>query len=172
VTTMVGVRVGITTGPLTGGVLGGQRLLYDVWGDTVNTAARLSATAALGEIYISEQASNALFSAEFQTPMSHMGPRDIMVSRPRVGYLKGKGMYPFRLVTATDTAYIPYASDMITNLFPSNPDCEHTFLQRIVDRSPMARFSDVLYKVYNKNRDPELLLHTIIMRKAQLSLAQ
>ena len=35
------VRVGIHTGPAVAGVIGTRKLFYDVWGDTVNTAARM-----------------------------------------------------------------------------------------------------------------------------------
>jgi class 3 adenylate cyclase len=35
------LRVGIHVGPVVAGVLGRRQYLYDLWGDTVNTAARL-----------------------------------------------------------------------------------------------------------------------------------
>ena len=35
------LRIGMATGPVTAGVIGSQRPHYDVWGDTVNLAARL-----------------------------------------------------------------------------------------------------------------------------------
>ena len=38
------VRIGVNTGPLVAGVIGKSRFLYDVWGDTVNVAARLEET--------------------------------------------------------------------------------------------------------------------------------
>lgn len=34
-------RIGISTGPVMAGVIGAQRTTYDIWGDTVNLAARL-----------------------------------------------------------------------------------------------------------------------------------
>ncbi len=39
----VQLRIGIATGPITSGVIGVQRPHYDIWGDTVNLAARLEA---------------------------------------------------------------------------------------------------------------------------------
>lgn len=35
------VRIGVNTGPAVAGVIGNQKLFYDVWGDTVNTAGRM-----------------------------------------------------------------------------------------------------------------------------------
>ncbi len=50
----VAVRVGIHTGPVVGGVIGEQRMAYDYWGDTMNTAARLEGVAQPGGIAVSE----------------------------------------------------------------------------------------------------------------------
>lgn len=38
-----GVRIGVATGPVVAGVLGRQQYQFDLWGDTVNTAARVEA---------------------------------------------------------------------------------------------------------------------------------
>jgi class 3 adenylate cyclase len=39
------VRIGVAFGPTVAGIIGGKRMQFDVWGDTVNTAARLCSSA-------------------------------------------------------------------------------------------------------------------------------
>ena len=50
----VGLRVGIHSGPVVGGVIGATRMAYDYWGETVNIAARIEGTAPRNGIAISE----------------------------------------------------------------------------------------------------------------------
>ena len=38
---------------MVGGVIGRQRILFDLWGDTVNTAARMQATGIPGRVQVS-----------------------------------------------------------------------------------------------------------------------
>jgi adenylate cyclase len=45
--------IGLASGPVVGGVIGQQRILFDLWGDTVNTAARMQATGIPGRIQVS-----------------------------------------------------------------------------------------------------------------------
>lgn len=52
--TQLAMRVGIHAGPAVAGVLGTARLLYDVWGDTVNVAARLEQAGEPGRIQVSD----------------------------------------------------------------------------------------------------------------------
>ena len=50
------VRVGIHTGPVIAGVVGIKKFAFDIWGTTVNRAARLEQAGAAGRINISEDA--------------------------------------------------------------------------------------------------------------------
>jgi len=47
------VRVGVHTGPLVAGVVGGKKFAYDIWGDTVNTASRMEHASEPGRLNIS-----------------------------------------------------------------------------------------------------------------------
>jgi class 3 adenylate cyclase len=46
------LRVGLASGPVVGGVIGEQRILFDLWGDTVNTAARMQSSGVAGRIHV------------------------------------------------------------------------------------------------------------------------
>jgi adenylate cyclase len=48
------MRVGINTGPVVAGIVGSHKFAYDIWGDTVNTAARLEQGGEPNKINISE----------------------------------------------------------------------------------------------------------------------
>ncbi len=50
------VRVGIHVGPVVAGVVGNHQFLYDIWGDTVNTAARIEQHGSVGAVNLSETA--------------------------------------------------------------------------------------------------------------------
>ena len=48
------IRIGIHTGPLVAGVVGDKKFAYDIWGDTVNTAARMEQNSEPNKINISQ----------------------------------------------------------------------------------------------------------------------
>jgi adenylate cyclase len=67
------VRVGLASGPVVAGVIGAQRLSFDLWGETVNLAARMESSGVPGRIQVA--ASTAALLDE-QWPLD---PRDIDV---------------------------------------------------------------------------------------------
>ena len=61
-------RIVIHSGPVVAGVIGRTKFAYDVWGDTVNTAAHLEGFCQPGQILVTELAAAALqdhFSCEY-----------------------------------------------------------------------------------------------------------
>ena len=49
------VRVGLHVGPVSAGVVGLKKFQFDVWGDTVNLAARLEHAAAPGTLCVARE---------------------------------------------------------------------------------------------------------------------
>jgi adenylate cyclase len=57
------LRIGLNTGALIAGVLGTHKFVYDVWGDTVNTAKRMESYGLPGRIHVSAATRRALGDA-------------------------------------------------------------------------------------------------------------
>jgi class 3 adenylate cyclase len=53
-------RMGIHSGPVVAGTVGTKKFAFDIWGDTVNIAARMESVAETGSIYISEGTSRLI----------------------------------------------------------------------------------------------------------------
>lgn len=73
------IRVGLHSGPLVAGVIGTRRLAYDVWGDTVNIAARLQAASQPNRVLVSGAMAKVL-GGEFRLD----GPQKIGTKDERV----------------------------------------------------------------------------------------
>ncbi|WP_168797793.1 adenylate/guanylate cyclase domain-containing protein [Aliishimia ponticola] len=77
------LRVGLHTGPVTAGVLGRTRPHYDIWGNTVNIAARLETSGAAGQVQIladiaAELGPGFTTSAPRQVDFKGLGPRQVV----------------------------------------------------------------------------------------------
>lgn len=48
------LRVGLASGPVVAGVIGRQRILFDLWGDTVNMASRMESSGVPGRIHVAQ----------------------------------------------------------------------------------------------------------------------
>jgi class 3 adenylate cyclase len=56
------IRVGINTGPVVAGVIGRQKFIYDIWGDTVNVASRMESNGLANVIQVTEEVRDRLDS--------------------------------------------------------------------------------------------------------------
>jgi len=82
----LGLHIGICTGPVVAGVIGTKRFIFDLWGDTVNVASRLSDDALEGHILTDKLTYNRL-------------RLDYMFEPPSTLNLKGKGdVVSYRLI--------------------------------------------------------------------------
>ncbi len=90
----IDLRIGIASGELVAGVIGQSRQLFDVWGDVVNTAARMESHGVPGRIQVAES--------------TYLLTRDVFAFEPR-GEISIKGkegkhrVYLLADTTATDT---------------------------------------------------------------------
>ncbi|MBX2905677.1 MAG: tetratricopeptide repeat protein [Taibaiella sp.] len=70
------VRIGIHTGPVVAGIVGIKKFAYDIWGDTVNTAARMESSGSVGMVNLSETTYNLVknkFNCEYRGEVEAKG---------------------------------------------------------------------------------------------------
>jgi class 3 adenylate cyclase len=73
------IRIGLHSGPVMAGVIGTRKLVYDVWGNTVNVAARVEAAGQPNRVLVSAVTAKIL-GAEFVLD----GPHNIETKEARV----------------------------------------------------------------------------------------
>ena len=81
-------RIGLHCGPVVAGVIGKQRLQYDVWRDTVNVASRMESTGEPGRIQVSSEFHEQL-SSRARSPVSAL--RSLKFTERGEVNIKGKG---------------------------------------------------------------------------------
>jgi adenylate cyclase len=78
------LRCGLHVGPVVGGVVGKSKFSFDIWGDTINTAARLAGVERAGAVHLSEAAWRHLASrkdCERVGPIALRGKGYVLVHR-------------------------------------------------------------------------------------------
>ena len=92
------MQIGFNCGPVTSGVVGSRKMLYDIWGDTVNVASRMASTGAINEIQMPKTCLKELDS--------HVKTRTVH----KVVDIKGKGV--METVFIQPPAPLTFASPM------------------------------------------------------------
>jgi class 3 adenylate cyclase len=112
-TTALMIRVGLHSGPVTGGVLRGEKARFQLFGDTMNTASRMETNGIIGKIHVSDATAKALTAKG----KSHwLEPRSDKVA------VKGKGeLQTYWVSTRTSGSSGPRSSAESSNI--SEKEC-------------------------------------------------
>ena len=82
--TPIRLRIGLNTGPVVAGVIGQNKFIYDLWGNTVNIASRLTKEATTGGILVdvtTYRRLRGLYEFEGPEPLKVKGLREITAYR-------------------------------------------------------------------------------------------
>ncbi len=146
------LRIGLHSGPVTAGVLRGEKSRFQLFGDTVNTAARMESTGKVNKIQVSQTTADLLKAAR----KSHwLHARDEMVEA------KGKGL----LITYWVEPKMGVASSTVstTDLTQSKASLPTE------EPHPPRRVSSQMERLVNWNIDVlERLLKKIVARRHSL----
>ena len=81
------LRIGIGTGPVVAGVVGKKKFIYDLWGDTVNIASRVTSEGIPGIVQVHERTYQRLHQCfDFREPLTlHLKGKGNMVVHRLIG---------------------------------------------------------------------------------------
>ncbi|CAJ1949207.1 unnamed protein product [Cylindrotheca closterium] len=146
-TSDLGLRIGLHSGPVTAGVLRGEKSRFQLFGDTMNTASRMESTSKSGRIQCSEATAKLLKDAR---------SGNVLIPRSTTVDIKGKGLkqtYWIKLTRSPEdgtpvfrkslseplimrTVEIPIVSDQVLSKYIPHPSkIEDTLRenQRLID---------------------------------------
>jgi class 3 adenylate cyclase len=145
--TTIRFRLGIDCGEVVAGIIGEQKFIYDLWGDTVNTAARMESNGTPDEIQVTERFKETLendFLFEERGEMNIKG-KGIM----KTFYLKGEKKIRNKLTTLLilifgfSITYQSYAAE-----FDLGADVMNRYVWRGRDYGNSPKYS-ALYGIQN-----------------------
>ena len=120
----LGMRIGLHSGPVTAGVLRGERSRFQLFGDTMNTASRMESTGVVNRVQVSEETSKLLVGA---------GKEHWLMPREEPVEAKGKGILTtFWLKKSGVASSDRYSDDHTTSMSTS------TFEGGLVDVSALS----------------------------------
>ena len=100
-TSELSLRIGLHSGPVTAGVLRGEKARFQLFGDTMNTASRMERTGDAGKIQVSEVTASLLTEA---------GKGYWLTKRIGTVAVKGKGEMQV-------SRFVPWARECIIHIF-------------------------------------------------------
>ena len=80
----LGIHIGIGSGPVVAGVIGVKKFIYDLWGNSVNIASRLTSEATTGGILVdvaTYRRLRGLYQFESPEPLTVKGQRQLTAYR-------------------------------------------------------------------------------------------
>lgn len=102
----LGARIGLHSGPVTAGVLRGQKARFQLFGDTMNMAARMESNGQKNKVHLSADTAKLLIDS---------GLADRVIQRADLVDCKGKGLvqtYWLELGSSSDSHASSYASSV------------------------------------------------------------
>jgi len=111
------MRIGMHSGPVTAGVLRGEKSRFQLFGDTVNTAARMESNGAKDRIHMSQETANLLIDGG---KSSWVTPREGKITAKGKGELKTFWLQ----ITSKETdtcSQMSFSASSSTEDFQSNP---------------------------------------------------
>ncbi|GAB5583125.1 adenylate cyclase type 9 [Prionailurus iriomotensis] len=145
------LRVGFNHGPLTAGVIGTTKLLYDIWGDTVNIASRMDSTGVECRIQVSEESYRVLSKMGYD--FDYRGTVNV----------KGKGqMKTYLYPKCTDSGAVPQHQLSIS------PDIR-VQVDGSIGRSPTDEIANLVPSVQSADKTPPGSENNVQARDGHLS---